>query len=161
MDWFVRFAWLIHDSKNHVFHCKVCVHAKAKNVFVTRKDCAKPKKIWQNTRYLPTTGDRRYCRSARDRWTRSLRTITRSLRLSPICGPRRHKRSIVSQQLRTLSYEEAFKICTVKEQRPGFTGLVKQVDTVAETRVVVGLYHGDILSVGDLQCVLDFLVLYL
>ena len=41
----------------------------------------------------------------------------------------------------------------MKEQRPGFTGLVKRVDTVAETRVVVvDLYHGDILSVGDLQC---------
>ena len=26
---------------------------------------------------------------------------------------------------------------SVKEQRPGFTGLVKRVDTVAETRVVV------------------------
>ena len=34
-------------------------------------------------------------------------------------------------------YEEAFKICTVKEQHPGFTGLVKRVDTVAETRVVL------------------------
>ena len=40
-DWFVHFVWLIHDSKSH---CKVCVHAKAKNVFVTGKDCAKPKK---------------------------------------------------------------------------------------------------------------------
>ena len=60
------------------------------------------------------------------------------------------------------SYEEAFKISTVKEQCPGFTGLVKRVDTVAETRVVVvDLYHGDVLSVGDLQCLLDFLVLYL
>ena len=26
---------------------------------------------------------------------------------------------------------------------------------------MVDLYHGDVLSVGDLQCVLDFLVLYL
>ena len=43
-DWFVRCAWLIHDIKSHVFRCKVCVHAKAKNVFVTGKDCAKPKK---------------------------------------------------------------------------------------------------------------------
>ena len=44
----------------------------------------------------------------------------------------------------------------MKEQRPGFTGLVKRVDTVAETRIVgVDLYHGDVLSVGDLQCVLD------
>ena len=46
-NWFVRFAWLIeviHNSKSLVFRCKVCVHAKAKNVFVTRKDCAKPKK---------------------------------------------------------------------------------------------------------------------
>ena len=87
-DWFVHFAWLIHDSKSHVFRSKVCVHAKAKNVFVTGKDCAKPKKTWQNTRYLPTTGDRRYCRSAR--WTSSLRAslrkITQSQRLSPICG---------------------------------------------------------------------------
>ena len=106
-DWFVCFAWVIHDSRNHVFRCKVCVHAKAKNVFVTGTDCAKPKKIWQNTRYMLTTGDRRYCRSARDRWTRSLRTFTRSRRLSPICGPRKRKRSIVSRQLRTFSYEEA------------------------------------------------------
>ena len=46
-NWFVRFAWLIevnYNSKSHIFRCKVCVHAKAKNVFVTRKDCAKPKK---------------------------------------------------------------------------------------------------------------------
>ena len=43
-DRFVRFAWLIHDSKSHVFRCKVCVHAKAKNVFVTGKNCAKSKK---------------------------------------------------------------------------------------------------------------------
>ena len=43
-DWFVRFAWLIHDSKSHVFRCKVCVHAKAKNVFFTGKDYAKSKK---------------------------------------------------------------------------------------------------------------------
>ena len=46
-------------------------------------------------------------------------------------------RSAVCRQLRTLSYEEAFKIWTVKEQRPGFTGLVKRVDTIAETRVLV------------------------
>ena len=46
-DWFVRFAWLIHDSKSHIFR-KVCVHAKAKNVFVTGKDCAKPRNTWQN-----------------------------------------------------------------------------------------------------------------
>ena len=44
VDWFIYIARLIHDSKSHVFRCKVCVHAKAKNVFVTRKDCAKPKK---------------------------------------------------------------------------------------------------------------------
>ena len=68
-DWFVRFAWLIHDSKSHVFCCKVCMHAKAKNVFDTGKDHAKPKKTWQNMIYLPTTGDQRYCRSTRDRWT--------------------------------------------------------------------------------------------
>ena len=36
--WCVRFAWLIHDSKSHIFRCKVCMHAKAKNVFVTGKD---------------------------------------------------------------------------------------------------------------------------
>ena len=40
-DWFVRFAWLIHDSKSHVFR-------KAKNVFITGKDCAKPRNTWQN-----------------------------------------------------------------------------------------------------------------
>ena len=46
-NWFVRFAWLIeviYNSKSHVLRCKVCVHAKAKNVFVTGKDCAKPNK---------------------------------------------------------------------------------------------------------------------
>ena len=43
-DWFVRFAWLIHGSKSHVFCCKVFVYAKAKNVFFTGKDCAKSKK---------------------------------------------------------------------------------------------------------------------
>ena len=43
-DWFVRFAWLIHGSKSHVFRCKVFVHAKAKSVFFTGKDCAKSKK---------------------------------------------------------------------------------------------------------------------
>ena len=44
MDWVICFAWLIHDNESHVFRCKVCVHAKAKNVFVTGKDCTKPKK---------------------------------------------------------------------------------------------------------------------
>ena len=43
-DWLLRFARLIHDSRSHVFRCKVCVHAKAKNVFFTGKDCAKSKK---------------------------------------------------------------------------------------------------------------------
>ena len=46
---------------------------------------------------------------------------------------------------------------------------MKRVDTVAEIRTGGGqlgrhLYHhghGDVLSVGDLQCVLDFLVLYI
>ena len=46
---------------------------------------------------------------------------------------------------------------SVKEQRPGLTGLVKRVDIVAETRVVVvdtwGRHlYGDVLCVGDLQC---------
>ena len=44
VGWFIHFAWLIHDSGRHVFRCKVCVHVKAKNMFVTRKDYAKPKK---------------------------------------------------------------------------------------------------------------------
>ena len=62
--------------------------------------------------------------------------------------------------VKNISYEEAFKICMVKEQRPGFTGLVKQVDTVAETRVVV--VDMDMVKFSVLrQCVLDFLVLYL
>ena len=47
---------------------------------------------------------------------------------------------------------------------------MKRVDTAAETRIVVVdiwddtciiMIHGDVLSVGDLQCVLDFLVLYI
>ena len=42
-----------------------------------------------------------------------------------------------------LSYEEAFKICMVKEQRPGFSGLIKWVDTIAETKVVVVDIWGD------------------
>ena len=53
-----------------------------------------------------------------------------------------------------LSYEEAFKIWTVKGQRPGFTGLVKRVDTVTETRVVVVNTWGDtcMVTFSDLQC---------
>ena len=43
-DWFLRLASLIHDIRSHVFRCKVCVHAKAKNVFFAGKDCAKSKK---------------------------------------------------------------------------------------------------------------------
>ena len=46
-DWFVRFAWLIHDSESHDLCCKVCVHAKAKNVFVTGKDCAKTQDLFR------------------------------------------------------------------------------------------------------------------
>ena len=38
------FCVAFYDIKSHIFHCKLCVHAKAKNVFVTGKDCAKPKK---------------------------------------------------------------------------------------------------------------------
>ena len=43
-DWFIRFPWLIHDRDNHVFRCRTCVHAKARNVFVSGKDANKPKK---------------------------------------------------------------------------------------------------------------------
>ena len=59
-----------------------------------------------------------------------------------VCDYRPHADRVVasSRQLRTLSYEEAFKIWTVKEQRPGFTGLVKWVDIVAETRVVLEIF---------------------
>ena len=40
-DGLVRmFARLVHNSKSHDFRCKVCVHVKAKDVFVTGKDCA-------------------------------------------------------------------------------------------------------------------------
>ena len=56
---------------------------------------------------------------------------------------------------------------SVKEQHPGFTGLVKWVDTVAETRVVVvdTWAWGDTcmvtFSVLEICSVIDFLVLYL
>ena len=69
-----------------------------------------------------------------------------------------HMRTVLTQVKRCLltvnnvSYEEAFKICTVKEQHPGFTGLVKRVDTVAETRVVVVDTWGD-------TCMVTFSVL--
>ena len=43
-DWFLRFPWLIHDEEKRVFRCKICIDAKAKNVFVSGKDCTKPKK---------------------------------------------------------------------------------------------------------------------
>ena len=53
----------------------------------------------------------------------------------------------------------------MKEQRPGFTGLVKRVDIVAETRVVVVDTWGDTcmvtFSVLEICSVIDFLVLYL
>ena len=53
----------------------------------------------------------------------------------------------------------------VKEQRPRFTDLVKRVDTVAETRVVVVDTYGNTymvtLSVLEICSVIDFLVLYL
>ena len=42
-DWFLRFPWLVHDPEKRVFRCKVCIGAKAKNVFVSGKDCTKPK----------------------------------------------------------------------------------------------------------------------
>ena len=51
----------------------------------------------------------------------------------------------------------------MKEQRPGFTGLVKRVDTVAETRVVAVdtcmVKFSD--SVFEICSVIDFLVLYI
>ena len=54
---------------------------------------------------------------------------------------------------------------SVKEQRPGFIGLVKRVDTVAKTRVVVVDAWGDTcmvtFSVLEICSVIDFLVLYL
>ena len=56
---------------------------------------------------------------------------------------------------------------SVKEQRPGFTGLVKRVDTVAETRVVMVDTWGNTCmvtfsdSVLEICSVIDFLVLYL
>ena len=56
---------------------------------------------------------------------------------------------------------------SVKEQRPGFIGLEKRVDTVAETRVVVvdTWPWGDTcmvtFSVLEICSVIDFLVLYL
>ena len=43
-DWFLRFPWLIHDEEKRVFRCKICIEAKAKNVFVSGKECTKPKK---------------------------------------------------------------------------------------------------------------------
>ena len=43
-DCFLRFPWLVHDSEKRVFRCKVCTDAKAKNIFVSGKDCSKPKK---------------------------------------------------------------------------------------------------------------------
>ena len=43
-DWFLRFPWLVHDPEKRLFRCKVCIDAKAKNVFVSGKDCTKPKK---------------------------------------------------------------------------------------------------------------------
>ena len=55
----------------------------------------------------------------------------------------------------------------MKEQRPGFIGLEKRVDTVAETRVVVvdTWPWGDTcmvtFSVLEICSVIDFLVLYL
>ena len=70
-----------------------------------------------------------------------------------------HMRTVLTQVKRCLLivknafiYEGAFKIWTVKEQRPGFTGLVKRVDTVAETRVVVVDTWGD-------TCMVTFSVL--
>ena len=49
----------------------------------------------------------------------------------------------------------------MKEQRPGFTGLVKRVDTVAETRVVVMDTCMVTFSVLEICSMNNFLVLYL
>ena len=133
MDWFVRFAWLIHDSKSHVFRCKVCVHAKAKNVFVTWKDCAKPKK--DDFAKHEISADHR------------ISTLLPKHQMDFVTA-NDHVKSAIIAQMRTVL-------------------LVKRVDTVAETRdrVVVVDTWGDTCKVtfcvGDLQCVIDFLVLYL
>ena len=152
-DWFVRFAWLIHDSKSHVFRCKVCVHAKAKNVFVTGKDCAKPKK--HNLAKHEISADHR--RST----------------LLPKRQMNDHAKSAIITQMQTVLTQAKHSLPTVKNAfirgtlLDGFAGLVKRVETVAETRdrVVVVDTWGDTcmvtFCVGDLQCVIDFLVLYL
>ena len=41
-DWFTTFPWLAHEDG--VFKCKICVNAKASNVFATGKDASRPKK---------------------------------------------------------------------------------------------------------------------
>ena len=125
-DWFIRFAWLIHDNKSIVFRCKVCVHAKAKNVLVTGKDCAKSKK--DNLAKHEISADHR--RSALlPKRQMDFVTVNDHAKSAIIA----HMRTVLTQakhcQLRMLSYKEAFKIWTLKEQRPGFTGLVKRVDS--------------------------------
>ena len=41
-DWFPTFPWLAHEDG--MFTCKICVNAKAANVFATGKDASRPKK---------------------------------------------------------------------------------------------------------------------
>ena len=86
-----------------------------------------------------------------------------------------HAKSAIIAQMRTVLTQAKHSLPTVKDafirgtlqDLDGFTGLVKRVDIVAETRdrVVVVDTWGDTcmvtFCVGDLQCVIDFLVLYL
>ena len=43
-DWFTTFPWLAHEDMPSSFTCKICVNAKASNVFATGKDASRPKK---------------------------------------------------------------------------------------------------------------------
>ena len=119
-DWFVRFLWLIYDSKSHVFCCKVCMHANAKNVFVTGKDCAKPKKD-DLAKHEISANHRRS-------------TLLPKHQMDFVTA-NDHAKSAIIAHMRTVLAQAKHYLLTVKN---AFTrGLVKWVDTVRVMPVVV------------------------
>ena len=129
------------------------MRAKAKNVFFTGKDCAKSKKddlakheIFPDHRRSTLLPKRQI----------GLRDCERSREV----GDYRLYVDRVDASVMTYGRFHTRKPSrSVKEQRPGFTGLVKRVDTVVETRVVV--VDMVTFSVLEICSVIDFLVLYL
>ena len=148
------FVWLIQVSKSHVFCWKVCVHVKANNVFVTGKDCAKPKKV-----------DLAKHDISADHW----RSTLLSKRQVDFVTANNHAKLAIIAHMQTMLMQAKRCLPTVKNAfiRGSFQdldseGAASWIHWFSETgghcrRDESGGgghlgRHGDVLCVGDLQC---------